>query len=278
MHEAEVGHVEEVLDNPRPLGPKKIRPSENQAKRGVIAVGKLRNIAEWFPYASPDHAISLPRLIGLRARLDRRRLIRLCRNMHALTARTVFPRMIGTHEPVAAQLAQRELSSAVDTKIAPTVNPMRGAPQHNLEAQKLTRKQLAWVSPRGTRQLRTIRRESLGSSKPSAAIPTMSPLALHSTFPYLNRGCPLSPISCEVSWGPALHAPFLNEKAHTWDVSSVAYRRFEVSRAFCEMWDRCTGCRRLTGGRIFGLKRECYAAPCLSPSPCPSTMRRVVPP
>ncbi len=54
MDEAEVSDVEEVFDHPRPLGAEEIGPGKNQAKRGVISVGKVRKIAERFPNADPD--------------------------------------------------------------------------------------------------------------------------------------------------------------------------------------------------------------------------------
>ena len=114
MDEAEVSDVEEVFDHPRPFGAEEIWPRMNQAERVVITISELRRIAHRLPQADPDHAIVFARLVCLSACLWRRRLAWLRRDKHALAAGVVFPRMIRTHQPLAAYSTQRKLCSAMN--------------------------------------------------------------------------------------------------------------------------------------------------------------------
>ena len=101
---------------------KEIRTGEHQAEGWVIPIRKLGNIAQRLSQADPDHSVFFASQIGLRTRLGRRRLVWIGRDQDTLAAGVVFPRMIGTHQAVAAQSPQRKLCAAVNTEIAPAVN------------------------------------------------------------------------------------------------------------------------------------------------------------
>src|SRR5258707_13618278 len=76
-----------------------------------------------------------------------------------------------------------------------------------------------------------------------------------------NRGCPISPISCEASWvPPILMRLSLTKGAHA-DMYTAACRKFGVSRAFCEMWEGSILAAKPTGVKPFRPPESCGNTP-----------------
>jgi triphosphoribosyl-dephospho-CoA synthase len=88
------------------------------------------------------------------------------------------------------------------------------------------------------------------------------------SLPSTIAGCPISPISCEVSWVPHTSCAFPQKKGAHADLSRAAYRKFGVSRSF---FARCGIPRTstlLTSNSLASLAREALIAEAeLTPKP-----------
>src|ERR1700674_117749 len=119
MNERKMSCIDEIFDRAKSIGVEPIRSSIEDAEIRIIRFGKWRDVMRGVPKRDPYKAIPLFAPMRERARLQRRRRIRLRRDEDALGFTIVAPALkradnVALHNP-----ALRKLRSAMNAEVLP---------------------------------------------------------------------------------------------------------------------------------------------------------------
>ncbi len=117
VHEPEVGHVEEVLDDARRAGRHIVGAAVELAQAGVVFRGEGRKgrIARSKPH--PHQAVGLPHAEAFHAVAGRRLELRQRGHMDAAATALELPAVVGALEPAVVHAAEREARAAMGAAV-----------------------------------------------------------------------------------------------------------------------------------------------------------------
>src|SRR5579859_6721469 len=147
MHDPQMRHIQQILNQPRTQRPEPVRPSQQHTKPHLLRDRKLRQWTIRLAKANPDRPKPFLNLKYLRTRLRRGRQARMRRNRNTLPRLGILPSVIGTNQAIRAALrrtslyrSKRQLRPTMNTKIQPA---MHGAilrpPKHQIPPKRAAR-------------------------------------------------------------------------------------------------------------------------------------------
>jgi hypothetical protein len=114
MHKREMRRVEKVLDGAECIRAERIWTRVENTERFVVPLGKSRNVVRRLTQRAPHEAVTLLDPMWKRARLERRRRVRVRGDQHAFGLAVVTPAVIGADNGAVDHPAFGELRAAMD--------------------------------------------------------------------------------------------------------------------------------------------------------------------
>ena len=138
VHEGEVRHVEEVLDDARRAAGHVIRATDHLAQVGIVVFGEGQHIMRGCADAGPDQAIGLFRRVDPDLAFQVAFLqVRQRRYAMAAALLAEAPAMVGAGQGIDFQHAHRQLHAAMRAAVFPRMQLARAvAPDHELRVEQ----------------------------------------------------------------------------------------------------------------------------------------------